>query len=227
SGPGPRPVAGPGTRRAGSWPRWERPWGAKPGATACSCRSFVFLAQTWILECTARPGRHLALAVVDLAFAEGERAGAMEAMALGADLLPVGGPHEARLEFHRQHARHVRAAYGDLERSRGHRQRDVQHGQDEAAMGHAVGIEVMRPHHQREMRVPDLRLVHAQVEPVEERDLERKALRIDCHEPAQKTSNRPAAPMPPPTHIVTTASFAPRRLPSMRAWPVRRWPLTP
>jgi hypothetical protein len=33
--------------------------------------------------------------------------------------------------------------------------------------------------------------------------------------------------MPPPMHIVTTTFFAPRRLPSMSAWPVRRWPLTP
>ena len=33
----------------------------------------------------------------------------------------------------------------------------------------------------------------------------------------QRTSNTPAAPMPPPTHIVTTTSLAPRRLPSMSA----------
>jgi hypothetical protein len=44
---------------------------------------------------------------------------------------------------------------------------------------------------------------------------------------AQSTSNTPAAPMPPPMHIVTTTFFAPRRLPSMSAWPVSRWPLTP
>src|SRR5690606_20283284 len=44
---------------------------------------------------------------------------------------------------------------------------------------------------------------------------------------AQATSNSPAAPMPPPMHIVTTARFAPRRLPSINACPVRRWPLTP
>ena len=30
--------------------------------------------------------------------------------------------------------------------------------------------------------------------------------------------------MPPPMHIVTTHRFAPRRLPSISAWPVRRWP---
>ncbi|MCY1526494.1 hypothetical protein D9M68_615210 [compost metagenome] len=42
-----------------------------------------------------------------------------------------------------------------------------------------------------------------------------------------RTSNTPAAPMPPPMHIVTTTFLAPRRLPSMSAWPVRRWPLTP
>ncbi len=33
----------------------------------------------------------------------------------------------------------------------------------------------------------------------------------------QKTSNTPAAPMPPPMHIVTTTFFAPRRLPSINA----------
>ena len=31
------------------------------------------------------------------------------------------------------------------------------------------------------------------------------------------TSNSPAAPMPPPMHIVTTTFLAPRRLPSIRA----------
>ena len=41
------------------------------------------------------------------------------------------------------------------------------------------------------------------------------------------TSNSPAAPMPPPMHIVTTTFFAPRRLPSIKAWPTRRAPLMP
>src|SRR3569833_2375143 len=41
------------------------------------------------------------------------------------------------------------------------------------------------------------------------------------------TSNRPAAPMPPPTHIVTTAYLALRRRPSISAWPVRRAPDMP
>jgi hemoglobin/transferrin/lactoferrin receptor protein len=44
---------------------------------------------------------------------------------------------------------------------------------------------------------------------------------------AYSTSNTPAAPMPPPMHMVTQTFLAPRRLPSMRAWPVRRWPLMP
>ena len=43
----------------------------------------------------------------------------------------------------------------------------------------------------------------------------------------QSTSKIPAAPMPPPMHMVTQTRLAPRRLPSIRAWPVRRWPLTP
>lgn len=45
-----------------------------------------------------------------------------------------------------------------------------------------------------------------------------------CRHPAdhgvlwyQSTSNRPAAPMPPPMHMVTTTYFSPRRLPSSRA----------
>ena len=41
------------------------------------------------------------------------------------------------------------------------------------------------------------------------------------------TSKMPQAPMPPPMHMVTATRLAPRRLPSIRAWPVRRWPLTP
>ena len=41
------------------------------------------------------------------------------------------------------------------------------------------------------------------------------------------TSNRPAAPMPPPMHIVTTTCFAPRRLPSISACAARRVPDTP
>ena len=45
--------------------------------------------------------------------------------------------------------------------------------------------------------------------------------------PVQLTSNRPAAPMPPPMHMVTTTFLAPRRLPSIRAWPTRRAPLMP
>ena len=44
---------------------------------------------------------------------------------------------------------------------------------------------------------------------------------------AQKISNRPAAPMPPPTHIVTMPYLAPRRLPSIRTWPVMRAPDMP
>ncbi|MNO96080.1 hypothetical protein D3C76_877420 [compost metagenome] len=43
----------------------------------------------------------------------------------------------------------------------------------------------------------------------------------------QNTSNRPAAPMPPPTHMVTTTYFTPRRLPSSRACPTIRAPLMP
>src|SRR5690606_13394688 len=41
------------------------------------------------------------------------------------------------------------------------------------------------------------------------------------------TSNSPAAPMPPPTHMVITTYFTPRRLPSSRAWPTMRAPLMP
>ena len=41
------------------------------------------------------------------------------------------------------------------------------------------------------------------------------------------TSNSPAAPMPPPMHIVTTTYFTPRRFPSIRAWPTSREPLIP
>src|SRR5260221_287028 len=33
--------------------------------------------------------------------------------------------------------------------------------------------------------------------------------------------------MPPPMHIVTTTSFAPRRLPSISPWPTRRGPDKP
>ena len=43
----------------------------------------------------------------------------------------------------------------------------------------------------------------------------------------QSTSNSPAAPMPPPTHIVTTTYLTPRRLPSISACPTRRAPDIP
>ena len=41
------------------------------------------------------------------------------------------------------------------------------------------------------------------------------------------TSNNPAAPMPPPTHMVHTTKRAPRRFPSIRAWPTIRAPDIP
>jgi hypothetical protein len=41
------------------------------------------------------------------------------------------------------------------------------------------------------------------------------------------TSNSPAAPIPPPMHMVTTTYFTPRRLPSISAWPTRRLPVIP
>src|SRR5699024_7421190 len=40
----------------------------------------------------------------------------------------------------------------------------------------------------------------------------------------EQTSKSPAAPMPPPTHMVTTTWRAPRRRPSSRAWPTSRAP---
>ena len=43
----------------------------------------------------------------------------------------------------------------------------------------------------------------------------------------QATSNSPAAPMPPPTHMVTTTYFTLRRLPSINACPTMREPLIP
>ena len=57
--------------------------------------------------------------------------------------------------------------------------------------------------------------------------LVRCAQDFHAHPADQSTSNTPAAPMPPPMHIVTHTRLAPRRLPSISAWPVRRWPLTP
>ena len=50
---------------------------------------------------------------------------------------------------------------------------------------------------------------------------------IDDSAQAHSTSKIPAAPMPPPMHMVTATRLAPRRLPSIKAWPVKRWPLTP
>lgn len=43
----------------------------------------------------------------------------------------------------------------------------------------------------------------------------------------QQISKSPAAPMPPATHMVTTAYFSPRRLASIKACPVRRAPVMP
>jgi len=42
---------------------------------------------------------------------------------------------------------------------------------------------------------------------------------VVCWQSFYKTSNNPAAPMPPPTHIVHTTNFAPLRLPSVSACP--------
>src|SRR5262245_43460925 len=50
---------------------------------------------------------------------------------------------------------------------------------------------------------------------------------LDAHLCAQTISNRPAAPMPPPTHIVATTHRARRRLPSCKRWPTIRAPLMP
>ena len=44
---------------------------------------------------------------------------------------------------------------------------------------------------------------------------------------AYSTSKRPAAPCPPPMHMVHTTCLAPRRLPSRRACPTRRAPVMP
>src|SRR5262249_13073204 len=43
----------------------------------------------------------------------------------------------------------------------------------------------------------------------------------------QRLSKGPGAPWPPPMHMVMTTCLAPRRLPSMRAWPVMRAPDMP
>ena len=41
------------------------------------------------------------------------------------------------------------------------------------------------------------------------------------------TSNKPAAPIPPPIHIEITTYLTPRRLPSSKAWPTIRAPDIP
>jgi hypothetical protein len=75
--------------------------------------------------------------------------------------------------------------------------------------------------------------LHAQVDH-EGRARKEAAHRVQVHPAlgrpwrrAHSTSKMPAAPMPPPMHMVTHTRLAPRRLPSISAWPVRRWPLTP
>ncbi len=51
--------------------------------------------------------------------------------------------------------------------------------------------------------------------------------RVQCIRRRYATSNSPAAPMPPPMHIVTTTYLTPRRLPSINAWPTKREPVMP
>src|SRR5262249_37471238 len=46
-------------------------------------------------------------------------------------------------------------------------------------------------------------------------------------DPKEIIPTTPAAPIPPPMHIVTTTCFTPRRRPSISAWPTRREPETP
>ena len=60
-----------------------------------------------------------------------------------------------------------------------------------------------------------------------ERSAERSGGRVRGHFSPQLISNSPAAPMPPPMHMVTTAYLTPRRLPSISAWPASREPLMP
>jgi hypothetical protein len=48
-----------------------------------------------------------------------------------------------------------------------------------------------------------------------------------CQRSACVISNSPAAPIPPPMHMVITVYHALRRRPSSRAWPTRRAPLMP
>src|SRR5690606_26894586 len=72
-------------------------------------------------------------------------------------------------------------------------------------------------------------LRHLQAEPARAAGDERRLAGqieelLDRH---HATSNRPAAPCPPPMHMVTTTYLAPRRLPSISAWPVSRLPVTP
>ena len=50
--------------------------------------------------------------------------------------------------------------------------------------------------------------------PIANRDLD---FRAETGLLAHTTSNNPAAPIPPPMHIVTTTNFSPRRLPSISA----------
>src|SRR5206468_156124 len=78
---------------------------------------------------------------------------------------------------------------------------------------------------------PEGRALHVQHrEEPQTRDAPRHAIRIPHSKfqiPNYTTSNNPAAPIPPPTHMVTTTRLAPRRRPSMSAWPTSRAPDMP
>ena len=97
--------------------------------------------------------------------------------------------------------------------------------QDLVRLHHLVFVEMAALHHLGANRGRNL-LAEKRAHLLAELVLFRAEAKVHLSLP-QTISNRPAAPWPPPMHMVMTAYLTPRRLPSIRAWPVMRAPLMP
>ena len=108
--------------------------------------------------------------------------------------------------------------------TRGHRHRRIERCHQYPAMGDMAGVAQLGRYRHEQLRSALAELDQRDTELVEKGNASDPTIR---HQHGQRISKSPAAPMPPPMHIVTTPSLAPRRLPSISRWPVRRWPDTP
>ena len=153
-----------------------------------------------------------ALRVVDRAFGEGRAARAMQHLAARGQR--AGGRlHERGFHFDGDDA------HGLVHAARRRRQGHVEPGHQRTAVGDVERVEVLGLGGETQLGLAVVKKHHLETQVFDERDVGAKTF---LHHRPHSTSNTAAAPMPPPMHIVTPTRLAPRRLPSMWAWPVKR-----